>query len=274
MILETKGLSCGDKKKMSIVEKEIDCANAARGVWLVKVPKYISTRWEKADSLTEVGRLKIAKGSGGKPEITFKLAEDLVNMKDPGDKTVIPRDHQFAVSTIPNQVLAVFSEPRGDNSGESVLGQGESNGKIVLEGHVVQKGECRPIVNEKYMQLKRQSILQASQPQRSVKQIAKIVQNFKPVSDHKNNIEFEQRKKAEGKKSREDKEKVMDMLFAAFEKHQYYNLKDLEKITRQPIPYLKEILKEICNYNAKNPHKNMWELKPEFRHYKEKNSAS
>lgn len=33
-------------------------------------------------------------------------------------------------------------------------------------------------------------------------------------------------------------------------------------------PYLKEILKEICNYNAKNPHKSTWELKPEYRHYK------
>lgn len=31
--------------------------------------------------------------------------------------------------------------------------------------------------------------------------------------------------------------------------------------------YLKEILKEVCNYNIKNPHKNMWELKPEYRHY-------
>ena len=33
--------------------------------------------------------------------------------------------------------------------------------------------------------------------------------------------------------------------------------------------YLKEILKESCLYNMKAPHKNMWELKPEFRHYKE-----
>lgn len=33
--------------------------------------------------------------------------------------------------------------------------------------------------------------------------------------------------------------------------------------------YLKEILKEVCNYNLKNPHKNMWELKPEYRHYKD-----
>lgn len=63
------------------------------------------------------------------------------------------------------------------------------------------------------------------------------------------------------------------MLFAAFEKHQYYNIKDLVKITQQPIVYLKEILTEVCNYNLKNPHKNMWELKPEYRHYKETPAA-
>lgn len=37
--------------------------------------------------------------------------------------------------------------------------------------------------------------------------------------------------------------------------------------------YLKEILKEVCNYNLKNPHKNMWELKPEYRHYKQEQAA-
>lgn len=48
-------------------------------------------------------------------------------------------------------------------------------------------------------------------------------------------IEYEQKKKEQGRKARDDKDKVMDMLFAAFEKHQYYNIKDLEKITRQPV---------------------------------------
>lgn len=48
-------------------------------------------------------------------------------------------------------------------------------------------------------------------------------------------IEFEEKKKSEGKKARDDKDKVMDMLFAAFEKHQYYNIKDLVKITNQPV---------------------------------------
>ncbi|MPD04230.1 General transcription factor IIF subunit 2 [Portunus trituberculatus] len=46
---------------------------------------------------------------------------------------------------------------------------------------------------------------------------------------------MDERRKAEGKKARDDKDKVMEMLFAAFEKHQYYNIKDLQKLTRQPI---------------------------------------
>lgn len=48
-------------------------------------------------------------------------------------------------------------------------------------------------------------------------------------------IEYEEKKKAEGKKARDDKDSVLEMLFAAFEKHQYYNIRDLVKITRQPI---------------------------------------
>lgn len=140
--------------------------------------------------------------------------------------------------------------------------------KLFMEGRIVQKLECRPEADPLYMQLKRESIKRASVPQRKVQSLEKIVQNFKPVSDHKHNIEYKERKKAEGKKARDDKSAVLDMLFNAFEKHQYYNIKDLVKVTRQPIGYLKNILKEVCDYNMKNPHKNMWELKKEYRHYK------
>ena len=38
--------------------------------------------------------------------------------------------------------------------------------------------------------------------------------------------------------------------------------------------HLKEILRSICVYNTKNPHKNMWELKPEYRHYDKKETNS
>lgn len=220
----------------------------------MKVPKYISNRWNKVSG-SEVGRLNITKTPGAKPDVMFTLSDSVVNMSDAVDKSAVPKEHKLSLSAISAQSLAVFSQ---------------SSEKLIMEGRVVQRAECRPATSDgNYMKLKRQSIMQASQPARAVKQLHKVVNAYKPVSDHKNNIEFEQMKKAEGKKSREDKEKVMDMLFAAFEKHQYYNIKDLVRITNQPIIYLKEILKEICNYNMKNPHKNMWELKPEYRHYKD-----
>lgn len=42
----------------------------------------------------------------------------------------------------------------------------------------------------------------------------------------------------------------MDMLFAAFEKHQYYNIKDLVKITNQPVvSYCYQILYCLCLLN-------------------------
>lgn len=30
-------------------EKDLDCSNANRGVWLVKVPKYIAKKWERGN---------------------------------------------------------------------------------------------------------------------------------------------------------------------------------------------------------------------------------
>lgn len=48
-------------------------------------------------------------------------------------------------------------------------------------------------------------------------------------------VEYERKKKEEGKRARADKQKVLEMLFSAFEKHQYYNIRDLVDITKQPV---------------------------------------
>jgi transcription initiation factor TFIIF subunit beta len=138
-----------------------------------------------------------------------------------------------------------------------------------MEGRIVQKLECKPTADKNYYKLKSESIRKASQPRRQVKQLSGIVPNFKPISNQYTNIQYEKWKKAQGKRIRDDKDVVFNMLFAAFEKHQYYNINDLQKITRQPMGFLKEVVTEICNYNLKHPYKRMWELKPEYRHYKE-----
>ncbi|XP_014788077.1 general transcription factor IIF subunit 2 [Octopus bimaculoides] len=251
--------------------KEVDLTAAGRGVWLVKVPKYLSEKWRKAPCSCEVGKLKITRSRivGSKPEVIFTLGDALARPEapqrtdDPAGLGV-PKEHKFVLTAIGNQNLVVVSQtPTADVE----LG---TTDKLAIEGKVIQRAECRPVANDTYMKLKRLQLVSKNKPARQVKQLDMVVNNYKPVKEHLFMKEHEQRKKGEGKNIRKEKNEVTDMLFNAFEQHQYYNVKDLVRITKQPIIYLKEILKEICTYNMKAPHKNMWELKPEYRHYKEK----
>ncbi|MBN3322231.1 T2FB factor, partial [Atractosteus spatula] len=259
----------------------------------LQVPKYLSQQWAKATGRGEVGKLKICKNHG-KAEVSFTLNEELATITDIGDKSSsvkAPRDHPFTMQSVGGQTLAVFTESSSAHS--SSVGQSEEKSdssspalwdewkinevlfsplsfedKIALEGVVVQRAECRPAVNENYMKLKKLQIEESSKPARLSQQLEKAVTtNYKPVANHTYNVEYEKKKKEEGKRARADKQQVLDMLFSAFEKHQYYNIKDLVDITKQPVIYLKEILRGIGIYNVKGTHKNTWELKPEYRHY-------
>ncbi|KAK7090438.1 general transcription factor IIF subunit 2-like [Littorina saxatilis] len=242
--------------------RDVDVTAAGRGVWLVKVPKYLSERWEKLQGNGDVGKLRITRSNSKmgpqKPDVVFTSTDAVMNQ--PGTAPSIPRTHKFALTGVSNQNLVVFSQPHGSE-------------QITIEGKVIQRAECHPVADDKYMQLKRKQLEINNKPKREIVLLQSVVPMYKPRSDHISNIEEKKRNKDTEKRSRLDKEKVMDMLFAAFEKHQYYNVKDLVGITKQPIPYLKEILQEICVYNMKAPHKNMWELKPEFRHYKQSETS-
>ena len=57
-----------------------------------------------------------------------------------------------------------------------------------------------------------------------------------------NQAEHEARKKADGKRSRDDADAVKELLFKAFEKHQYYALKDLHALTKQPMVSIYTVL--------------------------------
>uniref|UniRef100_A0A8C2B5C3 General transcription factor IIF subunit 2 n=1 Tax=Cyprinus carpio TaxID=7962 RepID=A0A8C2B5C3_CYPCA len=208
-------------------------------------------QWAKASGRGEVGKLKIRKAEG-KTGVSF--TNELTVVQCSGEKVSSvrsPREHPFTVQMVGGQTLAVFTE---------------TSDKLALEGMVVQRAECRPAVSESYMKLKKE-IEESTKPlrfsQKLEKAITKIT-NLCPTT-----VEYEKRKKEEAKCARADKQKVLEVLFSAFEKHQYYNIRDLVDITKQPLIYLKEILWEIGVYNSRGPLKSTWELKPEYRHYEE-----
>ncbi|XP_074657811.1 general transcription factor IIF subunit 2-like isoform X2 [Tubulanus polymorphus] len=210
--------------------KDLETTGAGRGVWLVKVPKYLSETWKKGEGRPEVGKLRITKPkiAGGKPEVVFTLDDTLFQLQKRPGETPVPKDHKFVLTGIANQNLSILTETNHE--------------KVSVEGKVIQRAECRPMADKNYMNLKRKQIEETNKPQREVIQLDKIHNAYKPVNNHRFNIEHDLKKKEEGKRARSDKDVVMEMLFSAFEKHQYYNIKDLVTITKQPVPHLVGII--------------------------------
>lgn len=256
-----------EKKSRSVCD--VDLTAAGRGVWLVKVPKYLSEKWKKASGKCEVGKLRITRTKlpGNKPEVSFSMSDAQMKQEVPGQPTVTPKEHQFKLTGVGNQNLVAFSQQKETTTAAATADT--ISDKIAIEGKVIQRAECRPVADRNYMQLKKQQMLTMNKPRREIQQISGVVNMYKPVTNHAANISHQKEQKDKGKRIRQDKDEVMNKLFAVFEKHQYYNIQDLVRVTDQPITYLKEILKEIGIYNVKAPHKNMWELRPEYRHYKE-----
>lgn len=128
-------------KEKKTSDKDLDLANANRGVWLVKVPKYMADRWESCDAPANLGKLKISRRAGLKPAVSFTLDEKLVSSTTTGPKEdTIPREHKFVVNTVLGHTLAVFSHLAGDPDAPVPIPD-----KQALEGKVVQRAECRPI---------------------------------------------------------------------------------------------------------------------------------
>lgn len=87
-------------------DRDLDLSNAGRGVWLVKVPKYIHTRFEKIGESQEAAKLRISKQQGQKAQVTLSLSDAILNL----DTTEqIPREHKLDVSVVTRQTLGVFS---------------------------------------------------------------------------------------------------------------------------------------------------------------------
>ncbi|PIO76419.1 transcription initiation factor IIF, beta subunit [Teladorsagia circumcincta] len=140
-------------------------------------------------------------------------------------------------------------------------------GRLSIEGRVVKRAECRPPASSSYLKMKIAQISSSGQPKKQVLQMEKAAVKFKPVAAHAEDMMRIKQKKEGAKTVRADRNVLMQALFHAFEKHQYYRLQDLQQLTQQPAGYVKELLTEIAVYNTAPPHKSMWELKPEYRDY-------
>ncbi|KAL5107339.1 General transcription factor IIF subunit 2 [Taenia crassiceps] len=274
----------------------VDTSRAKDGVWLVKVPNYLADLWLKSNTDRTVGKVVMS-------TVDIGHGNDSLMAEAGENSELIPKEHQFLVQTIPlpntppgknrfgssrisstmvGQELVILCEEDSQaplSSSESASSsvpsaqRTRSGKRYSLFGRVNSRAECQPPPNAKYMRLKALQLKAKNRARHEVCVLDKPVQTHLPVANHAFNIEFGARKKREGKNLRREREDVLQDIFKAFEKHQYYAFKDLLLLTKQPVTYLTEILKEIAVFNSRPPHQNMWELKPEYRHYTSKEDS-
>ncbi|KJH48530.1 tRNA-guanine transglycosylase [Dictyocaulus viviparus] len=237
-------------------EHSVDCEMGKRGVWLVKVPRYLSDLWE-VNAGTDVGRLVIQQSPNGKGDVKLKSRPGLVvpqsvssTLKGPAQ---IPDEHSFILGDVLNQTMAVLAEDKsGLNEDVDVR-----SGRLSIEGRVVKRAECRPPASNSYLKMKIAQISKSGQPKKQVLQMEKAAVKFKPVAAHAEDMMRIKQKKEGVKTVRAERNVLLQALFHAFEKHQYYRLQDLQQLTQQPAGYVKELLTEIAVYNTAPPHKSM-----------------
>jgi transcription initiation factor TFIIF subunit beta len=235
----------------------------------------------------------------GRLQVSFTVAPELLQKAQAEIGVEIPAEHRVKIvcfSGYYNTRLVSFFQVHMQNTSSQSLctfseevGVAGGCGQLMAEGKVSQRADIQPPSSEVYMKLKgselhvvmllyltwlaiyRHQFRAAEKTKNTAQQLDRAPASvYKPRSHQKEYADHEKKKKEAGKRAKDDREVVLDLIFSAFQQHEYYNFKDLVQKTQQPVSYLREILKEVCQYSVKAPHRNMWHLKPEYRHYQPK----
>ncbi|PAV78340.1 hypothetical protein WR25_24771 isoform B [Diploscapter pachys] len=204
-----------------------------------------SEHWE-SNTGSEIGRLVVNPPEKGKASqvsfISKPSAHNQPSSSGPSSSASaskpIPEEHTFIIHDLANQTMAVLVEDK------TVLKEDHNiaTGNLAVEGKIVKRAECRPLANQNYMKMKVDQMLRSTKPKQQVIKLDRAENKFKPKSVHEEDLARLKQKKEGAKTVRADRDVLMNALFKAFEKHQYYRLQDLQMLTNQPANYVKEIL--------------------------------
>ncbi|KAI8051218.1 transcription initiation factor IIF, beta subunit-domain-containing protein [Syncephalis plumigaleata] len=237
-------------------EFDLDMSRADTKVWLVKVPGFLADRWsEIGEENADLGRIRInhAAGPNDRDGITLIL-DETPEVQD------LPTEYRLTVRDKAVKNTYVFEEDE-DGEAKSISGTVHHECSISVKN----------IADPRYFKLQQKRNHSQILP---VKRTQFLDDNARPVFIAPTHIattdnDFLQRKKTRKnpatKATRMPRENLITLLFSAFEKYQYWNLKGIMKFTNQPQAYLKEVLADICYLVKKGKYHSMYRLKEEYR---------
>lgn len=208
-------------------------------ITIVKMPKILAEWVERYDGNTEIGVLEASE-----------------------DQMLLRIHSTIGPENFPQEWLI---ESLGSKRGMFTF---QSRGQEAsIDGVVSEEVYIRPKMSPGYLKYKRDRA-EAIASKKEVKSVDSLKEGIRmeKYGASEYDIMARRRKKMllDKKRERLAKPEVMDIIFRAFEEYPYWSLKDLSDRSGQPQAYIQEILSEIAVLN-KRMHKNMYELKPEYK---------
>jgi len=270
--------------KMQQKPAEVCTKRTAQRLFLVKAPVYLARAWHEAAAGAELGRLCLTPAAV--PVLCGTDAAAGQDKKRKREHDPVPhgvvgrltaqsglRDHLISLTKLPEPAFC-FSDEKG----------------IVMEGTAQVRLDAQPVFNSEYRNFvkgreqkenfKSREVKVIQENETDVKRPARLVSITAPVK---------RADAVQDKMTRMPQKELIELLFSCFRrqvrsvillfvpltslsnhKKEYWSIKALRECTRQPTVYLRQVLDEVCIYSKKGEHKNMFELRPEYKEKKTK----
>ncbi|KAL6122387.1 hypothetical protein NUSPORA_00569 [Nucleospora cyclopteri] len=213
--------------------KNINTKNSKREVWLVKMPKYVGDQIKKLKSGEFLGVMQ---------------EDGDISLNDFLERNNLPIEH--VVNKHSRENMHLISE------------------ESILCGEIKKELFFNPVITRKYLEFKRKNkgVISGESRSKVINYFEELRKGEKYAGLKEMELQRKLRKEQllDRKRERLDKNDVIDILFKAFEKYEYWTVKDLADFSGQPIAFIQEIIGEIAVLNKKD-HRNTYELKPQFK---------
>ncbi|KAJ2337275.1 hypothetical protein GGI00_000346 [Coemansia sp. RSA 2681] len=231
-------------------------------VWLVKVPLFLAEKWKRPrKDGVQIGKIRIY----DKPDQSGNNIAILLNESD--EYNDIPKRYRMQVTNEKVRNMFIFSEGRDPNEiVKPTSSQANKAVPIAMTGTVHHECTVTPEYTDEYKRIMRKRVLDQHQNARKIQTGNQSSFNRSMLNAQTGGFETSKKKLgADAKMARMERQDLMELLFACFEKHTYWGFKGLVEETRQPTAYLKEVLADIAILNKRGPYVATYSLKAEFR---------
>jgi len=240
-----------DVKYEDDIDPDLDISSLQDNVWLVKVPRFLYDRWvTEEEEEMQLANVRIEANN-------FDNLRLVLEDEDEDDE--LPTEYHINMVNKQPASTFVFSEQVNE----------EGAIKTAIVGTVAHECSLTPVLNERY---KFYASNKAAAIPRQIQRLDGMMHHGTNSSLAQANARFtgftavtRRGKNMPDKGVRMDKSELLDILFLKFEDYEYWTLKGLREVTKQPEAYLKEVLGQVGVLIKKGPYAQKWTLKPEYK---------